>query len=118
MGHAVENGWADEVFEGGADVVFFTFGNSAGEDDEIGLGEGLFDSCLGGLEVIGEMMELDLCRSPGVYGGGQGEAVGLAELIGKRRLVRWNEFVAGAEDGDFWESGDEKMGGSNRGGHT
>lgn len=40
----MKNWWADEAFKGRTNVVFFAFGNAAGENDKFGLGKSFLDS--------------------------------------------------------------------------
>lgn len=116
LGDAVEEGWADEGFEGGANVVFFALGDAAGEDDEVALLAGLGDAGGGCFEVVGQVGEGDLGGAPGFDGGFEGEAIGAPELMGERGVLGREEFVAGGEDGDAGEAGDGEGGGSDGGG--
>ena len=48
----------------------------------------------------------------------ENDAVRLSQLVRERRLVWWNEFVAGGEDGDARLAGDGELGNSDGGGET
>ena len=102
LSDAVEGGWADEGFEGGADEVFFAFGDAAREEDEVGGGEGFLEGGNSEVEVVGEMLKCDRwVRWIGLQSHApQDGSVRATELVREGCFVGWNEFVAGGEDGD------------------
>ena len=75
LGDAVEERFATEGFEGGADVVLAALGDAAGEDDEVGVFQCSGDAGSGGGEVIGEVFPGDFSGAPLVDGAEEGDAI-------------------------------------------
>ena len=72
---AVEEGFSTERLESRAHVVFFPFGNTTGEDDEVGLFQSFGNAGGRCLEVIGQVFPRDFGGSPILDRAQQGDAV-------------------------------------------
>ncbi len=106
-GDAVEEELRAELLECEFDDIVLAGGDAAGEEKEIGF-ETLFDESAGFVETVwgGGKDDGDATRKGDL--GGEGEGVGIADLMGERGLVERDDFVAGREDGDagFGVNGD------------
>ncbi len=89
-----------EFDEGGFDEVQFADGDAAGGDDGVAFGEGLGEGGFGGGRVVGDERVGFGAGAGGLGERGEGDAVALVDLAGKKGLAGFAEFVAGGEEAE------------------